>query len=256
MPDRNIRSRLNAPGSKFPRELTAGWSKPSSKFVGEMVWGIPASQDGKRSEIARSRQEEIPRIQTADRLSRNRSAEGREERRAERLAERGSRGVERNTVLGLDRSEVRKEYAPKRESLDPGWEGSAGEVPAGYWLCSVTAAAVEGSEVPPLPQELVAARAEGLVSANAAIVAAVDGVRRFAPGRGIWTVDRGGDRKKLREPLLEKKPRFGIRSRGQRAVIHRRQPLTVRRRSARCRWRYPARMVWSEDGPEKRYELR
>jgi len=173
MPDRNIRSRLNAPGSKFPRELTAGWSKPSSKFVGEMVWGIPASQDGKRSEIARSRQEEIPRIQTADRLSRNRSAEGREERRAERLAERGSRGVERNTVLGLDRSEVRKEYAPKRESLDPGWEGSAGEVPAGDWLCSVTAAAVEGSEVPPLPQELVAARGEGFVSANAAIVAAV-----------------------------------------------------------------------------------
>jgi len=119
-----------------------------------------------------------------------------------------------------------------------------------------TSAEIEGSEITPLTQKLFSTRAEGFESENAEILAAVDQVRMFTQGRGIWAMDRGGDRKKLLEPLLEKKPRFGIRSRGQRAVIHRRQPLTVHRRSARCRWRYPARMVGSEDGPEKRYELR
>ena len=54
MQDSKIRSRLKAQLSKFTRELTAGLSKPSSKFVGEMLFGIQASQDVKLSEIARS----------------------------------------------------------------------------------------------------------------------------------------------------------------------------------------------------------
>ena len=64
MQDSKIRSRLKAQLSKFVRELTEGLSKPSSAFVGEMLFGIQASQDVKLSEIARSLQEEIPLIKT------------------------------------------------------------------------------------------------------------------------------------------------------------------------------------------------
>ena len=49
--------------------------------------------------------------------------------------------MEANAVLCLDLSDVRKEYAEKMEYLDQVWDGSEGEVHAGYWLCSVTAAA-------------------------------------------------------------------------------------------------------------------
>ncbi len=76
-----------------------------------MLFGIQASQDVKLSEIARNLQEEIPLIRTEDRLSRNLGAECLEGR----LAELGSRRVERNTVLCLDLSDVRKEYAQKME---------------------------------------------------------------------------------------------------------------------------------------------
>jgi hypothetical protein len=41
-------------------------------------------------------------------------------------------------------------------------------------------------------------------------------------GRGIWVIDRGGDRKKLLELLLERKERFVIRSTGQWLVTNRR----------------------------------
>ncbi len=257
MQDSKVRSRLKAPWSQFVRELTEGWSKPSSQFVGEMLLGIPASPDVKRSEIARSLPEEIPRIKTADGLSRNRGAECLEGRLAERLAELGSRRVENHTVWCRDRSDVRKESAPKMECSDPVGDGSKGEVQAGYGLCSVTAAEVEGREITPLAQKLFSTRAEDFVSANAEILTAVDPVRAFPQGRGIGAVDRGGDGKKLLEPLLEKKERFVIRSTGQRSVIHRRQQrMTVHRRSARCRLRYPARIVGIEDGQEKRYELR
>jgi hypothetical protein len=257
MHDSRIRSRLKAQLSKFTRELTQGLSKPIREFVGEMLFGIQASQDVKLSEIARSLQEEIPLIKTEDRLSRNLGAECLEGRLAERLAELGSRRVEHNTVLCLDLSDVRKEYAKKMECLDQVWDGSEGEVHAGYWLCGVTAAEIEGSEITPLVQKLFSTRAEGFLSENAKILAAVDQVRTFTQGRGIWAVDRGGDRKKLLEPLLEKKERFVIRSTGQRSVINRQQQrMTVHRLSARCRLRYQARIVWIEDGQEKRYELR
>lgn len=256
MQDSKIRSRLKAQLSKFVRELTEGLSKPSSAFVGEMLFGIQASQDVKLSEIARSLQEEIPLIKTEDRLSRNLGAQFLEAHLAERLAKLASRRVGSNTVLCLDLSDVRKEYAKKMECLDQVWDGSEGEVHAGYWLCGVTAAEVQGSEVTPLAQKLFSTRAEGFVSENAEILAAVDQVRAFTQGRGIWAVDRGGDRKKLLEPLLEKKDRFVIRSTGQRSVITRRQQsMTVHRLSARCRLRYQARIVWIEDGQEKRYEL-
>ena len=70
-------------------------------------------------------------------------------------------------------------------------------------------------------------------------------------------MDRGGDRKKLLEPLLEKNERFVIRSTGQRSVLdRRRQRMTVHHLSAHCRLRYQARIVWIEDGREKLYELR
>ena len=257
MQDSKIRSRLKAQLSKFVRELTEGLSRPSSEFVGEMLFGIQASQDVKLSEIARSLQEEIPLIKTEDRLSRNLGAESLEVHLTERLAQLGSRRVDRQTVLCLDLSDVRKEYAKKMECLDQVWDGSQGEVHAGYWLCSVTAAEIEGSQITPLSQKLFSTRAEGFESENAEIIAAVDQVRRFTQGRGIWAMDRGGDRKRLLEPLLERNEHFVIRSTGQRSVIDRRhQRMTVHRLSARCRLRYQARVVWIEDGQEKRYELR
>ena len=238
------------------RERTEGWSQPSSQFAGEMLLGIPASQDGQRSESARSLPEEIPLLTTEDRRSRNRGAECLEGHGAERRAERGSRRGEPHTVRCLERSEVRKQSAQKMEYWDPGWAGSEGAVPAGDGWCSVTAAEVAGGEIPPRAQKLFSSRAQDFVSEPAEILAAVDPGRACTNGRGMGAVDRGGDRKKLREPLLEKEPRCGSRFTGQRSGIHRQQRRTVHRRSVRGRLRDPARIVSIENGPEKRYELR
>ena len=71
MQDSKLRSRLKAQLTKFCSELCAGLSRPLEKFVGQMLFGIQASQDVKLSNIARSLKEEIPLIKTEDRLSRN-----------------------------------------------------------------------------------------------------------------------------------------------------------------------------------------
>lgn len=200
MQSSKVRSRLKAQLTKFTQEVSEGLSKPLQNFVGQMLFGIQASQDVKLSNIARSLKEEIPLIKTEDRLSRNLKAEELEGHLSERLASLGSRRVEANTVLCLDLSDVRKEYAKKMECLDRVWDGSEGEVHAGYGLLSVTGAGVEVSEITPLYQKLFSAQAKDFVSENAEILEGVDRIRVHTAGRGIWTIDRGGDRKKLLEP--------------------------------------------------------
>jgi hypothetical protein len=108
-----------------------------------------------------------------------------------------SQRISANTVLCLDLSDIRKEYAKKMEYLAPVHDGSAGQVHAGYWLCDVTGADVNGTDIVPLYQKLYSAEAADFSSENAEILAGIDLVRRHTQGRGIWTMDRGGDRKKL-----------------------------------------------------------
>src|SRR5258708_38865933 len=166
MQDSKLRSRLKAQLTKFSSELCEGLSRPLEKFVGQMLFGIQASQDVKLSNIARSLKEEIALIKTEDRLSRNLKAAELETELTSHLANKGSQRVEANTVLCLDLSDIRKEYAKKMEYLAPVHDGSAGEVHAGYWLCDITGAQVNGSEIVPLYQKLYSAEAKDFTSEN------------------------------------------------------------------------------------------
>ena len=252
-----IRSRLKAQLTKFAAQLTVGLSKPLRNFVGEMLFGIQASQDIKLSSVARSLREDIPLIKTEDRLSRNLQAEELEVHLRTALLRLGSQRVQTDTVLCLDLSDVRKEYAKKMEFLDQVWDGSAGEVHAGYWLCSVIGTEIHGSELTPLYQQLFSGRAEEFVSENEEILSAIDQLRAHTHGRGIWAIDRGGDRRKLLEPLLERRERFVIRSTGQRLVLDRRRHrVTIHHLGACCRLRHQAKIIKIENGQEKIYELR
>jgi hypothetical protein len=160
-------------------------------------------------------------------------------------------------ILALDLSDIRKEYAQKMENLATVRDGSTGELHQGYWLCDVTAAEVNGSEIVPLYQKLFSVEAKDFTSENAEVLAAVDLIRTNTRGRGIWTIDRGGDRKRLLEPLLERGERFVIRSTGKRTVIDRRHLQgSVAEVVGRCPLCHQARIVKIQDGQEKIYELR
>ncbi len=257
MQDNKIRSRLKAQLTKFTAELCEGLTKPLAGFVSQMLFGIQASQDVKLSNIARSLQETIALIRTEKRLSRNLKSAELEEELTPQLVRMGSSRIQPNTVLALDLSDIRKEYAQKMEYLATVRDGSTGELHNGYWLCDVTGAEVNGNEIVPLYQKLFSAEAKEFTSENAEVLAAVDLIRTHTQGRGIWTIDRGGDRKKLLEPLLDRSARFVIRSTGKRTVIDRRKLQgSVAEVAGRCRLRHQARIIKIQDGQEKVYDLR
>jgi hypothetical protein len=257
MQDSKLRSRLKAQLTKFSSELCEGLSRPLEKFVGQMLFGIQSSQDVKLSNIARSLKEEIPLIKTEDRLSRNLGAVELEAELTRQLAKMASQRITADTVLCLDLSDIRKEYAQKMEYLATVHDGSTGEMHPGYWLCDITGAEMNGSEIVPLYQKLYSAEAKEFVSENAEVLAGIDLVRSHTQGRGIWAVDRGGDRKKLLEPLLDRGERFVIRSTGKRFVVDRKHiKRSVAELGAKCRLRYQARIIKIQDGLEKTYDLR
>lgn len=257
MHDSKIRSRLKAQLTKFSSELCEGLTKPLAGFVSQMLFGIQSSQDVKLSNISRSLQEKIALIRTEKRLSRNLKSAELEKELTPQLVRMGSSRIQANTVLALDLSDIRKEYAQKMENLATVRDGSTGELHQGYWLCDVTGAEVNGSEIVPLYQKLYSAEAKDFTSENAEVLAAVDLIRTHTQGRGIWTIDRGGDRKKLLEPLLDRGERFVIRSTGKRTVIDRRKLQgSVAEVAGRCRLRHQARVIKIQDGKEKAYDLR
>jgi hypothetical protein len=258
MEDNKLRSRLKAQLTKFCSELCGGGvSRPLEKFVAQMLFGIQASQDVKLSNIARSLKEAIPLIKTEDRLSRNLKAAELEGALTPQLAGMAGRRVQTNTVLCLDLSDIRKEYARRMEYLATIRDGSSGELHEGYWLCAITGAEIQGSEIVPLYQKLYSTRASDFRGENAEVLSAIDLVRGSTRGRGIWTVDRGGDRRQLLEPLLDRRQRFVIRSTGKRTVIGRwHLERSVAEFAARCRLRHRARVVKIQDGREKTFDLR
>lgn len=78
-----------------------------------------------------------------------------------------------------------------------------GELTNGYWTTHVIATEVDSDRVLPLYQELYSQEAPDFKSENTQILAAIDRVHAAGEGRGIWVIDRGGDRNVLFDRLLD-----------------------------------------------------
>ena len=81
----------------------------------------------------------------------------------------------------------------------------------GYWLTCVVGAEHGENTITPLYQHLYSQDAPEFESENSEILKSVDEISTRTHKRGIWVVDRGGDRKKLIVPFLERQLRFIIR---------------------------------------------
>lgn len=89
------------------------------------------------------------------------------------------------------------------------------------------AADVEGEELVPLYGELYSQVANDFVSENHQIFRAIDTVTSVVGQRGIWVIDRGGDRSRIYHGMLNRHIRFVIRMTGKRHLIFCGQPISA-----------------------------
>jgi hypothetical protein len=188
-------------------------------LVEEAIYGIQARQSVHLTEIARSLEEKIPLIKTENRLSRNLARPQLRCSLQDALVQQGARRIHKDTLLILDLSDLVKPYAKKMEYLSRVRDGSEGKIADGYWLCQAIGVENEGREITPLYGELYSSSAKDFRSENHELLKAFRKVSPALGGRGIWVIDRGGDRGKLYEELIPHGLRFLIRQMGDRDLL-------------------------------------
>lgn len=208
--------------SKFSGIISKDLSKPKRRLIKEMVYGIQASKDIKLSNITRALNESIPLIKTENRLSRNLDDRDFTDEINSQICRLGSTKVLDDMVIAIDPGDIRKRYASKMENLCKVHDGSAHEIGKGYWLCKAVAADIEHKKVIPLYLEAYSQKAQDFKSENDQLFKVIDAVSAHVGKRGIYAVDRGGDRGKLYEKFLKKgeEKRFVIRLVKTRDLIH------------------------------------
>jgi hypothetical protein len=220
--DSKIAGKIKGQITRFAHKISGGYKKPLRKWLVQMLYGIQASKDVKLSNIARSLNEEIPLIKTETRLSRSLGRMDLTESINGKLIAEGGKRVRRETVIALDLSDLDKPYAEKMEYLALVRDGSRGETKSkGYWLLDVLGADVEGEDLIPLYGELYSQESDTFKSENRQILNAMDRVMEGIGHKGIWAIDRGGDRSRLFKGFLARKISFVVRLVGDRDLIQR-----------------------------------
>lgn len=241
---------------QFARKLTKGLSKPKKKFVSQMLFGIQAARDVKLSNVARSLQEEIRLIKTEDRLSKHMMSKDLTGTMNGKMVKEGGKYVQEDTVLAIDLSDIYKPYARKMDHLAQVWDGSAGEVRQGYWLCEVIGANVDEEQIVPLYSESYSQKAKDFISENEQILTAIRKVNEYSQGKGIWTFDRGGDRPILVEEFEELKQRYVIRIKGTRDFIDRKgRKRKIRQILRRIRYTEKYKVKIDKEGYKEELEI-
>ena len=243
-------ARMRAHLDHFSGTLSAGLCRPARRFVAEAMYGIAARQSVRLTEIGRALEEPIALAKTETRLSRNLGRPELGDHVGRAILREGSCRVGKRTLLILDISDIAKPYAEKMQYLARVRDGSTGEIADGYWLCQVVAVENEDNAIVPLRSTLYSQRAPDFVSENAELKTAMAAVSEACDGRGVWVVDRGGDRGELYADLLAAKRSFVIRQKGDRHLFWGARMVATARLAADCRPSYATHIVREEHGQE------
>ena len=230
-------------------------AQSSPRFIAEVIYGIQARQSVRLTEIARSLEERIPLRKTQYRLSRQLGRQRLWAKITDSLCQMASSRIEEDTLLVLDISDIAKKYAQKMEYLATVRDGSEGTLTNGYWTCSVIGAEPEEKALTPLYNRLYSQASPDFKSENAEIRKAISFVSEHTEKRGIWVLDRGGDRRKIIHHLVGNKLRFIIRLKLDRHLVYRGNKKSAYEQALSCPMLYSERVVKEERGREKIYNL-
>ncbi len=252
-----LASKLRTKINQFSGYVSSGLDKTARRFVGEAIYGMLNSQSVLLTEIGRSLQSQVALKKIEERFCRQlQKPELWQTLHRQILADAGPR-IDQQSLLILDLGDICKKYARKMEYLAQVRDGSEGELADGYWTIQVVATSGNSNQMVPLYQQLYSQQAPDFVSENAQILQAIDMVSQATQRRGIWVIDRGGDRNVLFNRLLDEQApeEFIIRLVGDRNLIHRRKKQLALALAHRCPTPYRQTILKKDQGKQITYEL-
>jgi hypothetical protein len=187
------------PAQKFAREFLTGMLISRSTLISEICRAITTSQKS----FAAKYQKFWRRLSEVDFA-----------RAKEQQQNRALREIQDDTIVAIDLGDITKPHAKTLEGLAKVADGSdAHKIKSGYWLLGAVAVNPKFEDKTPQPLELkiYSSASESFISENAVINEFIADVFHKAGGKGIFTIDRGGDRIRIIQPMVELGGTFIIR---------------------------------------------
>lgn len=116
-------------------------------------------------------------------------------------------------------------------------------------------AELEREDIIPLYQRLYSAEAPEFISENDEILRCVGTISSYIGQRGIWVIDRAGDRNKLIRPFIKQSKRFLIRLVGDRHLIFGGSAMLAQDIAAGCGCTYSETVIREERDREKVFRI-
>lgn len=252
-----IANKLRSKITKFSGILSEKLDKTSRRFVCEALYGIMASESVMLTEIGRQLESKVSLKKIEERFSRQLCKPELWSCIQDSVLSLAQGHIKENTLLVLDLSDICKKYAEKMEYLAGVRDGSEdGNIVDGYWTTQVIASEVGSSEVVPMYFSLYSQAAPDFVSENEEILKTINRVSKSTQNKGIWVIDRGGDRDALYESLLTHKRQFIIRLVGTRDLVYEGKATRAIWLAHACRLPYKENLVRLKDGRETLHQLR
>jgi len=248
-----LASKLRTKLAIFSGYVSKGLDKSAERFIKEACYGILSSQSVLLTQMGRSLETNLSLKKIEERFCRQLYKGQLWEHIHTNLLTLASPRIKDNTLLVLDLSDLHKKYAREMEYLAMVRDGSdGGAIVNGYWSNQVIAAELNSNELIPLYQDLYSQNAPDFISENAEIIKAIDLVDTHLKGKGIWVIDRGGDRKVLYDHLLNRrsKKRFIIRMVGNRHIICGRSKALASELANSCSCPYQETIIKEKRGKE------
>ena len=255
MNDTKTASKAKAQLTNFMGKVFTHFSRPQRKFVEECIYGIQASGDTKLSSIVRAIDDDISPIYTEKRLSRNLDDGTLEASVSGAVLAEGARSVRGDTLLLVDPTEIRKEFAYRMEFVSRVRDASRSSKEGrdvlvnGYHGCMVAACRIGGRRTVPLALRLWSSRAPGFRGENDEVLKAVRDVYAATGGRGIVVYDRGGDRPAFYDYFMGEGRDFIVRLKG-RSVLSWGGMREVRDLAGQCTMRHSHHVTFDSHGRE------
>jgi hypothetical protein len=247
--------RIRGQIDKFMGIFYPHFSLPQLKFIEQMVFGIQASKDVKLSNISRSLDEDIELKKTEERLSRNLNTPGLGRQINNQIAHASARRIHKDTLIIIDPSDIRKNYAKAMPFLGHVRDGSTGQITTGYWSCLAVACEVGKRRMLPVHHRLWSSKAPDFVSENHQLHQIIDMISSATNKRGIYVIDRGGDRIKIYNHLLKNKLDFIIRMVGNRDLLVRGRKRNMSKVAENCPMYFRDQIVKETREGEKTYQI-
>jgi len=253
-----LASKLRTKLAKFSGYVSKGLDKSAQRFINEVIYGIMFSQSVMLTEIGRSLETHISLKKIEERFCRQLKKEGLWENIHQQVLTDAASFIKDDTLLILDLSDLHKKYAETMEYLAKVRDGSdGGKIVNGYWTIQVIGAQLGENTVLPLYHELYSQNAPEFKSENTQIIKAIDMISGYSHNRGIWVIDRGGDRIILYNHLLERKNKksFIIRLVGNRKLLYGNKEELALKLAFNCKTPYNETIIKEENGKEKVFHI-